>query len=154
MDKTELEFRRAKRADVVSIVAMLVDDHLGQSREQYENPLPNFYYDAFAAIDADPNQELWIAEQAGHIVGTFQLTLIPCIGRKGSWRAMVESVRVAAALRGQGIGKAMMAHAIARARARGCRLLQLTTDKRRPDAFRFYQQLGFEASHEGMKLNL
>jgi GNAT superfamily N-acetyltransferase len=146
--------RPAGREDVPAIVALLADDPIGATRERIEDPLPAAYYDAFAAIDSDPNQELLVADAGGTIVGTLQLTYTPGLSRLGSWRATVEAVRVSAAARGGGIGKQMLQDAAARARAHGCRLLQLTTDKRRDDARRFYEGLGFRATHEGMKLLL
>ena len=147
-------FRRATRADVPGIVAMLADDDLGRTREEATAALPESYYAAFEAIDADPHQELVVVEQDGTPVGTLQLTYLPYLTYRGGWRAQIEAVRVASGLRGSGLGHALFAWAIARARERGCHLLQLTTDKRRPDAKRFYEDLGFVASHEGMKLDL
>lgn len=103
---------------------------------------------------ARPAAEAVVAEAAGRLVGMLQMTYIPGLSRGGSWRALVEAVRIASTQRGQGAGRLLMQHAIARARARGCRLIQLTTDKQRQDAHRFYARLGFVASHEGMKLPL
>ncbi|MFZ1428613.1 MAG: GNAT family N-acetyltransferase [Geminicoccaceae bacterium] len=148
----DVVIRDAGAADVPAIVAMLADDMLGRDREvAIVDPA---YLAAFAAIEADPNNRLLVAVQGSELVGCFQLTLIPGLGRGGAWRAQIESVRVAAAMRGHGIGAAMMRWAIEQARERGCVLVQLTTDKRRGDAHRFYRRLGFEASHEGMKLAL
>lgn len=148
----DLALRDAGVADVPAIVAMLADDMLGRDREAaIVDPA---YLAAFAAIEADPNNRLLVAVQGSELVGCFQLTFIPGLGRGGAWRAQIESVRVAAAQRGHGIGAAMMRWAIEQARERGCVLVQLTTDKRRGDAHRFYRRLGFEASHEGMKLAL
>jgi len=144
-------FRRATAADLPAIVALLADDILGASREDPGDPA---YAAAFAAIAADPNQLLAVAEDAGHVVGCLQLSFIPGLSRKGMWRGQIESVRIAAAERGSGLGRRMFAWAIAECRARGCGLVQLTTDKARPDARRFYESLGFVASHEGMKLAL
>ena len=143
--------RTAEAADLPAILRLLADDPLGKTRESaVEAP----YQAAFAAITADPNQEVVVAELEGRVVGCFQLSFIPGLSRRGAWRAQIESVRIDSALRGQGAGQAMMAWAIAKARARGCALAQLTTDKRRSDAHRFYARLGFVASHEGMKLEL
>lgn len=146
--------RRATRADVVEIVRLLADDPLGQTREAFTDPLPESYYRAFEAIEADSNQFLAVVEQGGRIVGTFQLSFIPGLSRQGAWRAQLEAVRIDHALRNQGLGQAVMEWAIQLARQRGCTLVQLTTDKTRKDAHRFYQRLGFISSHEGMKLKL
>ncbi len=148
----ELLIRDATAENLPAIVALLADDMLGRAREAAA--VDPAYERALAAIDADPNNRLLVAEHAGQIVGCFQLTFLPGIGRGGAWRAQIESVRVAQSQRGSGIGAAMMRWAIERARERGCALVQLTTDKRRGDAHRFYRRLGFEASHEGMKLPL
>ena len=148
----DLVIRDAGATDVPDIVAMLADDMLGRDREAaIVDPA---YLAAFAAIEADPNNRLLVAVQGSEVVGCFQLTFIPGLGRGGAWRLQIESVRVAATQRGRGTGSAMMRWAIEQARARGCALVQLTTDKRRGDAHRFYRRLGFEASHEGMKLAL
>ena len=143
--------RRAQRGDVPAIIALLMDDDLGKLRETAD---ASAYDQAFAAIDADPNQLLTIADLDGKIVGCFQLTFIPGLSRGGQWRGHIEAVRVARALRGRGIGHAMMAWAIAECRKRGCGLVQLTTDKARTDGHRCYQSFGFVPSHEGMKLRL
>ncbi|WP_198375715.1 GNAT family N-acetyltransferase [Neoroseomonas rubea] len=143
--------RRATAADLGAIVALLADDMLGAGREKPGDPA---YEAAFAAIDADPNQYLAVAEEDGRIVGCLQLSFIPGLSRLGMWRGQIESVRIAASHRGAGLGRRMFAWAIGECRARGCGLVQLTTDKARPDARRFYESLGFKASHEGMKLGL
>lgn len=150
----DLVFRPATRGDVDVIVRMLADDPLGAQREQYASPLPRSYERAFEAIQADPNNELVVAEADGRVVGVVQLTFIPYLTHQGSWRALIEGVRVDASARSQGVGQRMFTWAIERARERGCRIVQLTTDKSRPDALRYYQRLGFVASHEGMKLVL
>jgi ribosomal protein S18 acetylase RimI-like enzyme len=144
-------FRRATAQDLPAIVALLADDMLGAAREAPGDPA---YAAAFAAIEADPNQLLAVAEQDGRILGCLQLTFIPGLSHRGAWRGQVESVRVAADQRGTGLGRRFLAWAIAQSRARGCRMVQLTTDKSRADARRFYESLGFTASHEGMKLTL
>lgn len=149
-----LTFRKAVIGDLEAIVGMLADDPLGARRERYELPLPQGYVDAFGAIQEDPNQELTVAECDGRVVGVLQLTFIPYLTHEGSWRALIEGVRVASSMRGQGVGGRLLERAIERARARGCRIVQLTTDKARTDALRFYEGLGFTASHEGMKLHL
>jgi GNAT superfamily N-acetyltransferase len=149
-----LAFRRARRGDLPAIVHLLADDPLGAQREADVSPLPASYGAAFDAIDADPNQELVVAESGGAVVGVLQLTFIPSLTYRGGWRALIEGVRVAAALRSAGVGQRLFEWAIARARERGCHLLQLTSDKTRPEAIRFYERLGFVASHEGLKLPL
>lgn len=149
-----LVLRDARRDDLRAIVSMLVDDALGRSRDTLGEGLDPGYLRAFEAIEADPNQRLIVAERGGEVIGTFQLSYLPGLSRRGQWRAQIEAVRVAAPVRGQGIGAAMMRWAIDQARGRGCGLVQLATDKRRGDAHRFYARLGFEASHEGMKLPL
>ena len=154
MPSHEPTFRRATRTDVPDIVRMLADDILGSKREQYTLPLPESYYTAFAAIDTDPNNELIVVELDGKVVGVLQLTYIPYITYRGSWRALIEGVRVDSSLRASGIGRKLFTWAIERAQSKGCHLVQLTSDKARPDAIRFYESLGFVASHEGMKLHL
>ena len=151
---TDLTFRRATAGDVVAIVAMLADDDLGATRERFETPLPASYTRAFQEIDADANNELVVACLDDDVVGVLQLTFIPYLTHQGSRRALIEGVRVAHGYRGSGVGTRLFEWAIARARERGCRMVQLTTDKSRPDAKRFYETLGFVASHEGMKLVL
>ena len=145
-----LTFRRARRADLLRLLALLADDVLGRNREAAASADPA-YAAAFAAIDADPNQYLLVAEADGTVVGMLQITFIPGLSRKGSWRANVEAVRVAAELRGGGIGARLMAQAEQLARERGCRLVQLTSDLQRADAHRFYTRLGYAASHTGFK---
>lgn len=144
-------FRDARREDVPAIVALLADDHLGAGRE---TGLDDAYWQAFEQIAADPRNRLVVAEADGQVVGTLQLTLLPGLSRHGMLRAQIEAVRVAAQQRGQGLGHAMIEWAIGQARERGCGLVQLTSDKRRLDAVRFYESLGFTASHEGLKLPL
>lgn len=145
--------RRATAADLPAIVRLLADDPLGAAREADVVPLPDSYGRAFDAIDRDPNQVLVVVEGASReVLGVLQLTFIPSITYRGGWRAQIEGVRVSAARRAEGIGRALFEWAIACAADRGCHLVQLTTDKRRPEAVRFYERLGFVASHEGMKL--
>jgi ribosomal protein S18 acetylase RimI-like enzyme len=147
-------FRAATSEDLPAILAMLMDDALGKLREDLGPPLNPRYLEAFAAIERDPNQLLAVADQDGLVAGCLQLTFIPGLSRTGMWRGQIEAVRIASSLRGSGVGKAMMQWAIEQCRARGCGLVQLTTDKQRPDAHRFYEALGFQATHEGMKLSL
>lgn len=150
----DLTFRPARAHDLSQLVAMLADDPLGAARERYSEPLPQAYAAAFAAIDDDPNNELTTACRDDRIVAMLQMTFIPYLSHQGAWRALIETVRVHKDYRSRGIGKALFSWAIERARQRNCRIVQLTTDKARPDALRFYRQLGFQASHEGMKLDL
>ncbi|WP_458108280.1 GNAT family N-acetyltransferase [Arthrobacter sp. R3-55] len=144
--------RRARRGDLPRILELLVDDQLGAVRENADDLAP--YEQAFEAIDADPSHLLVVGELAGEVMATFQLSYLPGLSRKGSWRAQIEAVRVADVLRGQGVGALMIQWAVDQARDRGCSLVQLTTDKSRVAAHRFYERLGFVASHEGMKLTL
>lgn len=150
-----LTFRRATHDDLSSIVRLLADDPLGAQRESDVLPLPDSYHRAFAAIDRDPNNELVVVEDDDSaVIGVLQLTFIPSITYRGGWRALIEGVRIAAEFRSSGAGRKLFVWAIERARERGCHMLQLTSDKARPDAIRFYEGLGFIASHEGMKLPL
>jgi len=149
---TDVIFREAVRADLPAIVALLADDVLGKARDFTQ--VDDAYEKAFADVTADPRNQLIVADSGGELVGCFQITYIPGLGRHGAERALIESVRVRSDLRGQGLGRRMMTWAIDQARERGCGLVQLTTDKSRHDAHRFYTSLGFVASHEGMKLPL
>lgn len=151
---TELTFRRATEADVPDIIAMLADDMLGASREATGPESLPTYLSAFRAIDADPNQFLLVVEDGGRIVGTLQLTFIAGLSRGGLKRGLIEAVRVASDRRGDKIGEAMIAWAIETCRRESCGIVQLTTDKSRTDAHRFYDRLGFEPSHIGYKMML
>lgn len=144
--------RDARRDEVGLILGLIAEDQLGAARERPDDLAP--YLAAFDAIAADPDNRLLVWEEGGEVLGCLQLTFIPGLSRRGAWRAQIEAVRVARARRGGGIGARMMQAAVALARERGCSLVQLTTDKRRPEAHRFYARLGFVASHEGMKLPL
>src|SRR5262245_36172101 len=146
-----LSFRRATRSDVPDIVRMLADDPLGAEREAFTSPLPTSYYAAFEAVDQDPHNELVVVILAGRVIGVLQMPFIPSLTYRGGWRALIEGVRVDASVRSSGIGKRLFEWAIARARERGCHLVQLTSDKSRPDAICFYENLGFVASQEGLK---
>ena len=149
-----IAIRKAAAADVAAIVSMLADDALGAQREDASLPLRDSYRNAFAAIDADPNQLLAVVEHDGEIIGCMQISFIPGLSRMGMWRGQIESVRIASHIRGGGIGRQMIGWAIEQCRERGCGLVQLTTDKSRSDALRFYQSLGFTDSHDGLKLSL
>lgn len=145
-------FRDARRADVPAIVALLADDVLGAGREAAADD--DVYQAAFEQVTADPRSWLIVAEEGGQVAGTLQLTVLPGLSRRGMLRAQIEAVRVAAPARGQGLGRAMIEWAIGQARDQGCGMVQLTSDKHRRDAVRFYESLGFTASHEGLKLPL
>ncbi|MGW7683286.1 N-acetyltransferase family protein [Kribbella sp. NPDC054772] len=144
--------RRATAADVAVIVAMIADDQLGATRESVDDLTP--YLAAFEQIDADPNQVLVVAERNQEVIGTLQLTIIPGLSRRGSTRGLIEAVRVAASARGAGLGSTLVQWAVDESRARGCTLVQLTSDKTRTEAHRFYTRLGFANTHEGFKLKL
>jgi GNAT superfamily N-acetyltransferase len=147
--------RRAEASDVPAIVDLLAADPLGATRDGvYTAEDLDAYQRAFGAIDVDPAQLLVVAQAGPDLVATLQLSFIPGLARRGALRAQIEAVRVHESYRSRGLGAAMMNWAIDEARRRGCGLVQLTSDKSRPDAHRFYTQLGFEASHEGMKLPL
>jgi GNAT superfamily N-acetyltransferase len=173
-------FRSATRADVPAILELLTDDDIARSRDAGAAPPPAggagaetsggagaeaaggltpeavdaACWAAFEAIDADPRNELIVADEDGTVVGTCQLTFTPSLSRRGAERMTIEAVRVRGDLRGRGIGRALMAWSLERARERGCGLAQLTTDKRRTDAHRFYASLGFQPSHLGFKITL
>lgn len=154
MSESLVTFRRAVATDVPAIVDLLADDALGATRERPGLPLDPRYADAFAAIDRDPNQLLAVVSDGGGIIGCLQISFIPGLSRLGLWRGQIESVRIAASHRGGGLGRRMFEWAIEQCRTRGCGLVQLTSDKSRADALRFYDGLGFKASHEGLKLEL
>jgi len=143
-------FRKAQKTDLRAIVEMLANDPLGALREDVQHP--EKYEGAFDIIDQDPNQELMVVEDDnGEVIGTFHLTFIQYLTHKGTIRAQIESVRVREDQRGKGVGEKMFQWAVDRAKEKGAQLVQLTSDKKRPDAIRFYERLGFVASHEGMK---
>ncbi len=150
----DISIREARREDLPAIVALLADDAIGQTREELADPLPDAYWRAFDDIAAQSGNFEFVAERGGALVGCLQLTIIPGLARRGAKRGLIEAVRVSAACRGLGVGELLVRHAIEIARAEGCGLVQLTTDKSRADAHRFYERLGFVASHLGMKLPL
>lgn len=145
-------FRRATAAELPQIVALLADDELGRTREADAGDSMAPYLSAWAEMEAQPSNWVLVAVVGDEVVGTLQLTLIAGLSRHGAKRAQIEGVRVKSTARGQSVGRKLMGFAIETAREHGCRLVQLTTDKRRPDARRFYESLGFEATHEGMKI--
>ena len=151
---SEVIFRDATLADLPAIVALLAEDTLGEKREDPSLPLDPAYIAAFETIAANPDQRQIVAVRDAAVIGTMQLTFIPGIAFKGAWRGQIEAVRVASGLRGGGIGGAMIAHAVELCRARGCRMVQLTSDKSRTRAHAFYERLGWTRSHEGFKLKL
>ena len=155
LGESSVVLRRAAAADVPTIVSLLAADQLGATRDGVTTPDDLASYQrAFRDIDGDPAHILLVAQSGPDVVGTLQLSFIPGLARRGALRAQIEAVRVADAWRGRGLGAAMMAWAIAEARRRDCALVQLTSDKSRISAHRFYERLGFVASHEGMKLAL
>lgn len=133
---------------------MLVDDPIGAMREDGSRPLNVRYLAGFEAVDRDPNQMLAVLEDDGQVIGSLQITFIPSVARLGLWRGQIEGVRILKSRRGEGLGRRMLQWAIAECRERNCRLVQLTMDKTRTDSHRFYEALGFKASHEGFKLDL
>ncbi|MFK8046185.1 MAG: N-acetyltransferase family protein [Crocinitomicaceae bacterium] len=150
-----MRFRRAHRNDVSAIVKLIAHDKLGKLREDFRDPLPDQYYAAFKNIDNDKNQELTVlVDNTGEIIGTLQLSFIQYLTYQGGIRAQIEAVRIRENEKGKGIGEKMFSWAIQRAKDRKAHLIQLTTDKKRPEALKFYEKLGFQASHEGMKLHL
>lgn len=147
-------FRKATEHDISKIVEMIADDELGNTRENYKMPLPKEYIDAFKNIDSDKNQELIVVESENAvIIGTLQLTFIQYLTYQGGIRAQIEAVRIKKDQRGLGLGKKMFEWAIQRAKENNAHVLQLTTDKKRPKAIKFYENLGFKSSHEGMKMH-
>jgi GNAT superfamily N-acetyltransferase len=148
----DLEIRRATTADVPDIVAMLADDPLGAERESPDDLSP--YLTAFARVADDPHQHLVVAVRGRRVIGTLHLTVIPGLSRRGATRALVEAVRVHADARGSGLGTHLIEWAVAESRRQGCALVQLTSDVTRTDAHRFYERLGFTASHIGFKMAL
>ena len=149
-----MKFRIATEKDVSIIVEMIADDEFGKNRENFQIPLPSEYLKAFEKINSDENQELIIVENENfEVIGTLQLTFIQYLTYRGGKRAQIEAVRIRKDQRGLGIGKKMFQWAINRAKERNAHLLQLTTDKKRPEAIKFYEDLGFIQSHEGMKLH-
>ena len=149
-----MNIRKAEKKDLESIVEMLADDLLGKKRESFQVPLPKEYLDAFEKIQSDENQELMVMEdENAEVIGTLQLSFIQYLTYRGGIRAQIEAVRIRKDKRGLGIGKLLFEWAINRSKERKAHVLQLTSDKQRPDAIRFYEDLGFNATHEGMKLH-
>jgi GNAT superfamily N-acetyltransferase len=148
----DLEIREATAGDLPAIVAMLADDPLGAQRESPDDLAPDPA--ALQRQEADPNQHLVVAVRTGRVIGTLQLTIIPGLSHQGATRALIEAVRIHSDERGSGLGSLLIEWAIDTARRLDCRMVQLTSDKSRTDAHRFYERLGFTASHEGFKMRL
>lgn len=151
---SNIEIREATIEDLPGIIRIITEDRLASGRDRYTDPLDPCYVQAFRTIEADPDNILLVVCRDGEVVGNLQLTFTPYLTYHGSWRATIENVRVAAAYRDQGLGSRMMEYAIGLAREKDCAIVQLTSNKARRDAHRFYERLGFEKSHEGMKLHL
>ncbi len=151
---TNAILREAREDELPKLVTMLISDPLGAQRESVDDASDRAYIDAFNAIAADPNNELLVLDVDGALAGMLQLTYIPNLTYQGSWRCLIEGVRIDSEFRNLGLGEQMFTLAVERAKQRNCALVQLTCDKQRPDAIRFYTKLGFNASHEGMKLKL
>ncbi len=149
-----LDYRQANTDDIPELVNMLCDDALGRLREDDSMPINPSYLTAMQSIQNDPNNELTVVEHNGDIVGMLQLTFIPYLTYKGAWRCLIEGVRIKKEFRDHGLGTQFFEWAIDRAKKKDCHLVQLTSDKLRPDAIRFYEKLGFSASHEGLKLKI
>ena len=150
----KLIFRKATKNDIPNLVALLADDDLGAQREDSSIPVNQRYIDIFDSINKDSNNELTVVESKSELVGMLQLTFIPYLTHTGSWRCLIESVRISRNYRGQGMGTRFINWSIERATEMKCSIVQLTSDKQRPDALRFYESLGFQATHEGFKLKL
>jgi len=151
---SEMTFRNARREDLPTLVALLADDDIAEGREQAKGDLLPAYAAAFDEMSKNSDNRVLIAEIGGEIAGSLQIVTVAGLSRQGAKRAIIESVRVCSKLRGQNVGTALMKEAIAQSRAAGCKLVQLTSDKRRPRAHLFYRRLGFEQSHVGFKLDL
>ena len=149
-----LTFRNTSKDDLPSLINMLSDDFLGANREDNSHPINPAYLEAFNAINSDPNNELIVVEHSSELIGMLQLTFIPYLTHTGSWRCLIEGVRVNTQHRGQGIGTKIFEWAMIRAQQRNCAMIQLTSNKQRPEAIKFYERLGFIASHEGFKYEL
>lgn len=149
----KVTIRPARRADVSIIIGMLADDPLGGGRERIEEPLPQCYFAAFETVERDPNIQLVVAEDGeGAVVGCLQLCVLPGLSSQGASRGLIEDVRVASHCRSRGIGEQLVQWAVAEARGRGCKLVELLTHHTRVDAQRFYERLGFARSHVGMTI--
>jgi len=146
-----LTYRHATPEDLPFIVGLIVEDAVVATNDSVADANHADYAAALRAIDADPNQEMFVAEDAGKAIGCFQLSYLPGLMRRGMWRGMIEVVHVSESERNRGYGSQMMRWALERCRERGCGMVQLTSNKKRTDAHRFYERLGFSRSHEGFK---
>jgi GNAT superfamily N-acetyltransferase len=147
--------RRATRADVPDIIRLLIAGEIdGHRVDTLDADAMPAYLAGFDAIDSDPGEELHVAEFEGRVVGTIQITYCQTLVHRGRLRATLESVHVAPGMRGRGVGATMVMQSIALAKARGAGVVQLTSNKLRRDAHRFYERLGFRRSHEGFKLEI
>jgi len=153
IDKTKLSARRATKNDLPRLLELLADDMLGKNREAVGS-VDDCYVKAFELIESDTNQFLLVGELNGDVIAMLQLTFIPGLSRRGALRANIEAVRVDSSLRGHGVGNWLIEHAVYLAKERGCSVVELTSDKSRAEAHRFYARLGFSATHEGFKLIL
>ena len=150
----DINIVKAERSHLAEIVALLAQDKLGTQRENYQDPLPESYINAFDSIVADPNQNLMVVLTGAEVIGTLQLTFIPYLTYQGGVRAQIEAVRIKESHRGQGLGAKVFNWAIEQSKSHGAHVVQLTTDKQRPEALKFYESLGFKPLHQGMKLHL
>ena len=148
---TATTIRPARSDDLPVMLALIQADPISSSRLGQTPAVTAEVLASFAAIERSAEHQQWVAEQSGEVVGIYQLSFLPGLARNGMWRALIESVHVRADRRSSGVGAAMISHAIEQAQQHGCGIVQLTSDKRRADAHRFYRRLGFVASHEGMK---
>jgi len=155
MAKTKtLSYRNAKKSDLPQLIKMLADDQLGSTREDSSIPLNPAYISAFEKINSDPNNKLIVVEINNTIIGMLQITYIPYLSHKGAWRCLIEAVRIHKDYRSQGFGSEVFKWAIEQAKNKKCHIVQLTSNKERSSAIRFYKALGFSATHEGFKLVL
>jgi ribosomal protein S18 acetylase RimI-like enzyme len=154
MEIDKVAFRIAELGDLNQIIQLLIDDELGRTREEFNGQIAPEYLAAFRDIEKDPNNEIIVGIRALQVIAVLQVTYIPNLSLKGAKRAQIEGVRVSSSTRGHGIGKLLIDFVLERARQKGCRLAQLTSNKSRRDAIRFYEELGFKPTHEGMKRNL
>ncbi len=150
----DVQFIKATQQDIDAIVAMLADDELGSARENYQQPLPESYIKAFDRIATNPNSHLIVAKLDGQLIAVAQIDFITYLTYQGGTRAQIEGVRVHKDFRSHGVGQQLFQHLIDLAKKQGCHMVQLTTNKQRPDAYRFYESFGFVNSHEGFKLTL
>ncbi|WP_144391991.1 GNAT family N-acetyltransferase [Pleionea sediminis] len=150
----EILFRTAESGDLEALIHLLADDPLGTQREDISHPINQRYVESFKAIRQDPNNQLIVATVENRVIGMLQITFIPYLTHIGTWRCQVEGVRIHKEYRGKGLGKMLLDYATQEAKTKGCKIIQLTSDKQRPDALKFYTNLGFKATHEGFKKSI